>query len=136
MPTEHTAPAGLAPALRSWLGEQLGSAGPFEVRPVSGGNSNETMLLSAPGQWIMRRLPAVAISPTANNLAREFRALTGRSTAALTFYMTLAFFKLAAIVEGTYARYVTGEIDSPFARALGTDVPRLLRDAAALAERG
>jgi aminoglycoside phosphotransferase (APT) family kinase protein len=344
MPTGHTASAGLGPALRSWLGEQLGSPGPFEARPISGGNSNETTLLSAPGgQWIMRRPPAVAISPTANNLAREFRvltalagrdvpapralafaeagavtaqpclvmelcpgapltdswpegwprdvtigaagfaavealaalhrvdveaaglagfgrpagflerqvarwrgqyqqnrvrdlplfddvgawldanrpadgipgilhgdfrldnclilpgpptrvsaiidwelstigdplvdlglllgfwgaervapiamprvqgltrapgapsrrelaghysALTGRSTAALTFYMALAFFKLAAIVEGAYARYLSGEIDSPYARALGEDVPKLLRDAAALAERG
>jgi hypothetical protein len=50
--------------------------------------------------------------------------------------MTLAFFKLAAIVEGAYARYLGGDVDSPYARAMGEDVPRLLRDAAAIAGIG
>jgi hypothetical protein len=46
--------------------------------------------------------------------------------------MVLSLFKLAAIVEGAYARFVNGDDDSPWARSLGDDVPRLLNDAAAL----
>src|SRR5579863_4904524 len=38
------------------------------------------------------------------------------------------------IVEGAYARYLGRDVDSPYARALGADVPRLLRDAAYLAQ--
>jgi aminoglycoside phosphotransferase (APT) family kinase protein len=34
------------PALRRWLATWLGTEGPFEIRPISGGNSNETALLS------------------------------------------------------------------------------------------
>lgn len=79
----------------------------------------------------LTRLPG---APSRRALAGYYTALTGRSTDALTFYMALAFFKLAAIVEGAYARYLGRDVDSPYARALGADVPRLLRDAAHLAE--
>jgi aminoglycoside phosphotransferase (APT) family kinase protein len=79
----------------------------------------------------LTRLPG---APGRRALADYYTSLTGRPTEALTFYMVLAFFKLAAIVEGAYARYLARDVDSPYARALGADVPRLLRDAAHLAE--
>jgi aminoglycoside phosphotransferase (APT) family kinase protein len=76
----------LEPALRDWLALRLGTSGPFEVHPITGGNSNETALLTAPrGRWILRRPPTSAISATANDLGREFRILTaldGRSVPA------------------------------------------------------
>jgi aminoglycoside phosphotransferase (APT) family kinase protein len=81
----------------------------------------------------LTRLPG---APGRGALADYYTSLTGRSTQALTFYMVLAFFKLAAIVEGAYARYLGRDVDSPYARALGADVPRLLRDAVHLAEAG
>jgi aminoglycoside phosphotransferase (APT) family kinase protein len=81
----------------------------------------------------LTRLPG---APSRRRLADYYSLLTGRSTEALGFYMVLAFFKLAAIVEGAYARYLGRDVDSPYARALGADVPRLLRDAAHLAEAG
>ena len=81
----------------------------------------------------LSRLPG---APDRRALADYYTSLTGRSTHALTFYMVLAFFKLAAIVEGAYARYLGRDVDSPYARALGADVPRLLRDAAHLAKAG
>ena len=46
----------------------------------------------------------------------------------MDWYMALAFWKLAAIVEGAYAEQVEGKLD---ARALARDVPALLREAAA-----
>jgi aminoglycoside phosphotransferase (APT) family kinase protein len=85
----------------------------------------------------MERVQALTRRPGAPGrraLADYYTSLTGRPTDALTFYMVLAFFKLAAIVEGAYARYLGRDVDSPYARALGADVPRLLRDAAHLAE--
>jgi aminoglycoside phosphotransferase (APT) family kinase protein len=81
----------------------------------------------------LSRLPG---APGRRALADYYTSLTGRSTAALTFYMVLALFKLAAIVEGAYARFLDRDVDSPYARALGADVPRLLRDAEHLAEAG
>ena len=45
----------------------------------------------------------------------------------------VAFWKLAAIVEGAYAQYVTGQVDTEYARALADDVPALLREAAGFA---
>ena len=47
--------------------------------------------------------------------------------------MALAFWKLAAIVEGAYAQYVAGRLDTDYARALADDVPRLLDEAASFA---
>jgi aminoglycoside phosphotransferase (APT) family kinase protein len=75
-------------------------------------------------------------APSRRALADHYTALTGRSTANLAFYMVLAFYKLAAIVEGAYARYRSGDVDSPYARALARDVPALLRDAARMAGAG
>ena len=71
-------------------------------------------------------------APTRRELADHYTELTGRSTEALTFYMVLALFKLAAIVEGAYARFARGLDDSPWSRSLGEDVPRLLAEAASL----
>jgi aminoglycoside phosphotransferase (APT) family kinase protein len=77
MSIHAAARSALEPALRDWLASRLGTEGPFEVRPISGGNSNETALLSAPaGRWILRRPPATVISATANDLGREFRVLS------------------------------------------------------------
>jgi aminoglycoside phosphotransferase (APT) family kinase protein len=46
--------------------------------------------------------------------------------------MVLALFKLAAIVEGAYARFVRAQDASPWAQSLEHDVPRLLEDAVSL----
>ena len=84
----------------------------------------------------VQSLSRVAAAPSRRDLADYYTSLTGRSTRDLVFYMVLAFFKLAAIVEGAYARFLAGDVDSPYARALAQDVPALLHDAARLAEAG
>jgi aminoglycoside phosphotransferase (APT) family kinase protein len=101
------------------LGLLLGFWGTDRARPIA-----------------MERVQALSRRPGAPSrraLADHYTSLTGRSTQSLTFYMGLAFFKLAAIVEGAYARYLGRAVDSPYARALGADVPQLLRDAAQFA---
>lgn len=59
-------------ALSQWLSEAAGEVGPPSLRPLSGGNSNETLLLSTPtGEWVMRRPPGARIDASAHNLERE-----------------------------------------------------------------
>lgn len=104
------------------LGLLLAFWGPERARPIA-----------MPKVQSLSRDPA---APSRRDLADYYTSLTGRPTRDLAFYMVLAFFKLAAIVEGAYARFLAGDVDSPYARALAQDVPRLLRDAAHLAEAG
>jgi aminoglycoside phosphotransferase (APT) family kinase protein len=72
-------------------------------------------------------------APSRTELADHYAKLSGRSIEHLDWYLTLALFKLAAIVEGAYARFRAGELDSDYARGLATDVPRLLDEAAGFA---
>jgi aminoglycoside phosphotransferase (APT) family kinase protein len=48
MTADQAGSAAPEPVLRDWLAAQLGTAGPFVVHPISGGNSNETALLLEP----------------------------------------------------------------------------------------
>jgi aminoglycoside phosphotransferase (APT) family kinase protein len=72
-------------------------------------------------------------APTRAELARRYEERGGRSLEHLTYYMVLALWKLAAIVEGAHLHYTTGRLDSAYARELGDDVPRLLAEARLLA---
>jgi aminoglycoside phosphotransferase (APT) family kinase protein len=63
-------------ALAAWLSSALDEPGPFRLLPLAGGNSNETLMLSAgERRWIMRRPPAASIAPSAHNMEREHRIL-------------------------------------------------------------
>jgi aminoglycoside phosphotransferase (APT) family kinase protein len=75
----------------------------------------------------------VSGAPTRAELARRYEDRSGRSLEHLDYYMALAFWKLAAIVEGAHLHYSTGKLRSEYARALGDDVPRLLAQARAFA---
>jgi len=84
----------------------------------------------------MPRIQAVSRAPGApsrEELAAEYAELTGRSIERLDYYMCLAFWKLAAIVEGAYAQHVSGRLNTEYAAALERDVPRLLEEAACIA---
>ncbi len=96
------------------------------------------------GFWGEQRPPAPAMpklqgfsrvpgAPSRAELAERYEAASGRSAERLDFYMTLAFWKLAAIVEGAYAHHVKGSLDNDYSRALQRDVPALLREAAGFA---
>lgn len=72
-------------------------------------------------------------APTREMLADRYEQASGRSLENLDYYRSLAFWKLAAIVEGAYAQYVRGRLRSDYARELEQDVPRLLEEAARVA---
>ncbi len=68
-------------------------------------------------------------TPTREFLARRYEERSGRSLEHLNYYMALALWKLAAIVEGAHLHFVSGRVETEYARALGDDVPRLLAEA-------
>ncbi|MBS1894455.1 MAG: phosphotransferase family protein, partial [Actinobacteria bacterium] len=69
--------------LEAWLAD-AGLAGPYDLRPLSGGNSNETMLLSAGGErLVMRRPPRATIDASAHNVGREDRILAALAETAV-----------------------------------------------------
>ncbi len=72
-------------------------------------------------------------APSRAALAERYCELTGRSVEHLHYYMALAFWKLAAIVEGAYALLVAGDVSSEYARKLAADVPLLFEEAAGFA---
>lgn len=82
--------------------------------------------LGMPTVQAISRVPG---APSREELAVRYERRSGRSLAHLPFYMALAFWKLAAIVEGAHAHYVAGHTDAPYAAALEHDVPALLAEA-------
>lgn len=86
-----------------------------------------------PATPAMEKVQAVtrgAGAPPRAVLAARYEERSGRSLEHLDWYMTLAFWKLATIVEGAYAQYRSGALLTPYARDLEFDVPRLLEEAA------
>jgi aminoglycoside phosphotransferase (APT) family kinase protein len=78
--------------LAAWLGDALGDRGPFSLTRLSGGNSNETLLLSTPAaERILRRPPTDGIAPGAHNMEREHRVLAALAGTPVPAPAALAF---------------------------------------------
>ena len=85
-----------------------------------------------PARRAMPRIQAVtnvAGAVSRRDLAERYASTSGRNVDHLGWYMAMAFWKLAAIVEGAYAQLVRGETDTVYARALEFDVPLLVAQA-------
>jgi aminoglycoside phosphotransferase (APT) family kinase protein len=63
--------------------------------------------------------------PTAHALAAAYAQLTGRDLGNLSFYLALAWMKLAVICEGVHARYLGGQTVSAGYEKVGPAVPLL-----------
>jgi aminoglycoside phosphotransferase (APT) family kinase protein len=79
------------------------------------------------------RLPGFA--PRADLLER-YRQRTGRSMSDIRFYTVLALFKLATLLEGSYARHLAGVTDDPFFTELEEGVPGIAARAQELIRAG
>jgi aminoglycoside phosphotransferase (APT) family kinase protein len=77
----------------------------------------------------VQAISRIDVAPTRGELAERYAARSGRSVEHLPYYMALAFWKLAVIVEGAHAHWVAGDYNSAYAAALEEDVPALLREA-------
>lgn len=67
-------------------------------------------------------------------LIDRYASLTGRDTSALDWYIVLAIWKLAILLEGSYARHLAGMTDDPFFAQLTEGVPALARRALDIAK--
>lgn len=73
-------------------------------------------------------LGAVTASPgfaTRQELVDRYVERTGRDAAALDWYVVLAIWKLAILLEGSYARHLAGMTDDPFFARMEQGVPAL-----------
>jgi aminoglycoside phosphotransferase (APT) family kinase protein len=72
---------------------------------------------------------ATADVPTRADLIDRYAAQTQRDLAHLPFYCVLGLFKLACVMEGSYARFKAGTSDDAYFAALEEGVPALARRA-------
>jgi aminoglycoside phosphotransferase (APT) family kinase protein len=68
-------------------------------------------------------------TPTREQLAQRYAVTTGRDLEHLDFYCVLGLFKLACVMEGSYARFRAGTSDDAFFALLEEGVPALARRA-------
>lgn len=70
-----------------------------------------------------------------DELVERYAMATGRDVSALPWYQVLAIWKLAILLEGSYARHLAGMTDDPFFARMETGVPELADVALELAHR-
>jgi aminoglycoside phosphotransferase (APT) family kinase protein len=64
--------------------------------------------------------------PTRDEMVERYAARSGRDVTDLTAYVVLAIWKLAILLEASYARHLAGTTDDPFFALLDQGVPTLL----------
>jgi aminoglycoside phosphotransferase (APT) family kinase protein len=72
--------------------------------------------------------------PARAELAERYAHHTGYDLAGISWYEVLALYKLAVLLEGSYARHLAGATDDPFFARLDEGVPELACRALALSE--
>ncbi|CAN5481961.1 phosphotransferase family protein [soil metagenome] len=65
--------------------------------------------------------------PTRGEVIEAYRAAGGRDTLALDWYVAMACFKLAVVIEGTYARYLAGLAHREAGERLHDNAANLIR---------
>lgn len=73
--------------------------------------------------------PPDADVPTRAQLVARYGAATGRNLENVAFYCVLGLFKLACVMEGSYARFKAGTSDDAYFAALDGGVPALAQRA-------
>ncbi len=71
--------------------------------------------------------------PGRDDLLERYASVSGRDTDEIDYYVILARFKMAIVLEGGYARYVAGGADNPKMEAFGPVVLDMAEAAAELA---
>lgn len=73
---------------------------------------------------------------TRAEMVSRYAERSGREVSDLTFYVALAVWKLAILLEGSYARHLMGTTDDPFFASLKEGVPSLAARALDIASSG
>ena len=74
--------------------------------------------------------------PDRRMLIERYTAGSGRDTSAIGWYDVFARWKLALVLEGSYAKFQRGLSDKPIHEFFGDQVDLLLASAAAIIDRG
>jgi aminoglycoside phosphotransferase (APT) family kinase protein len=77
------------------------------------------------GQATMASMPPEPGWLTRREMIARYEGRTGRAMRDFPFYRAFAIFKLAIIMEGSYARYLRGQTDDPLFAGLTERVPAL-----------
>jgi aminoglycoside phosphotransferase (APT) family kinase protein len=72
--------------------------------------------------------------PTRDDLVARYEQASGRSMRDVRWYMTLALWKSAVFLEGSYKRRLSGTTDDAFFDLLGEGVPKIAERAWAIAQ--
>jgi aminoglycoside phosphotransferase (APT) family kinase protein len=80
----------------------------------------------ADAAWRITGMPGFA---TRAELIERYVERSGRRVDHIAFYMALAIWKLAIVLEGSYARHLAGTTDDPFFTQLDAGVPALAKRA-------
>jgi len=72
--------------------------------------------------------------PTRQALVARYAEKSGRDVSNVAFYCVLGLFKLACVMEGSFARFRAGTSDDPYFAALEAGVPALARRALEFAD--
>ena len=110
----------------STLGDPLADLGwmvSFWVGPGEGGGVFREL----------SRVTALPGSRTRDELVDRYVMASGRSVDSLDWYRVLAIWKLAILLEGSYARHLAGASDDPFFARMQHGVPELAGHARSLA---
>ncbi|MGQ0823591.1 MAG: phosphotransferase family protein [Actinomycetota bacterium] len=78
--------------------------------------------------------PLGPAAPTRAELLERYANVSGRDLGHIAFYCVLGLFKLACVMEGSYARFRAGTSDDAFFAALAEGVPALARRALEFAQ--
>jgi len=98
--------------LAAWFAENVpGARPPLSLERLTGGNSNLTYLVTdAHGQrFVVRRPPLHGVLATANDMRREWRAITALQTTAVPVPPTVGFCEDPAIIGAPF--FVTGFVE-------------------------
>ena len=109
--------------------QALGDVGYFTATYAAPGDP-ETTLFS------LNRVTTLPGFPPREELIARYEQRSGRSMSDVRWYQTLALWKSAVFLEGSYKRLLAGTTDDPFFKLLDRGVPEIARQALAIAHGG
>jgi len=114
----------------STIGDPLADVGWLVTSWVEPGDPEDAVFGSLAQVTRQRGFPSRA------DLVARYEERSSRGVLHLEWYMVLALWKLAILLEGSYARHLAGLTDDPFFALLGEGVPTLARRALEIARGG
>lgn len=106
------------PALQRFFDERgVATAGDLRARLISGGKSNLTFeVFDDVSRWVLRRPPTAGLTPSAHDVAREYRVCEALQDSAVPVAPTVALCEDDAVLGAPFA--VTGFVDGQVIRTV------------------